>query len=1094
MIDILENESFLVQIRDLAVRQNTDAESLKKEAALYLKELYTEQKPLFNAVAVQGIQYILGRAYDKTIDVNPAEIKSLAKHMRRHSVAFVMTHKTYIDMMVLGAVLARHGLPLPYTFSGINMSFLGVGEFGRKSGVIFIRRNIKDNDLYKLTLRHFIATLVKERAHFMWAIEGTRSRTGKLVWPMMGILKYIIEAEEHSGQSVKYIPVSTVYDLIPDVQEMTQENRGKKKNPENLKWFIDYIRKLGDGYGKVSLRFGDPIEMKGVRQAVIPDDEADDPTSGYTLSRFAFEIIHHINKITPVTTTSLVATTLLSKFALSKRSIERDVIELMKLIESHRPDVLVDRGTPIGESVQTALNLMIKSNLINQLTDGVKAKYAIVSSRFLEVLYYANMSVHHLYHRAFIELALVKIMAMPAENRLLTFWEEIMKLRDLFKFEFFYTHKADFADQIEADLDFISPQWMSILKDPNGDIKGLLESQSILIAQTVLSIYVEAYKVVAKALQNLSDLKELSEMALLKQCLFLGEEMHWQGHIQRLESVSKPLLQNGIRLIQNRQLLPTQEDDKKIEIAEFAKELEDLSRSIRALQYIIIDLDNDSNIIPLERNIVPGSRTESITTEVVAGEDGSHIGAFFDLDRTLIKGFSANEFYQRRFLSGRMKPREIASQFGGVIVYALGNRNFGGLANIGAQGVKGQREEIFIEVGEEVYRKHLAASIYPESRALVAAHMAKGHTVAIISAATPYQVNPIARDLGIEHVMCTRMKVKNGVFTGEVEEPVCWGEGKAYAARKLAADLNLDLSKSFFYTDSIEDRPLLDIVGYPHALNPDKDLSALAFANDWPVTRFNDESRPVLSNLVRTGLAFGTLIPAALSGVIAGTSSGSWRDGINSMIATVGDLGTSLAGIKLVVKGKENLWSHRPAVFIFNHQSNADFFIASKLIRKDTVAVAKKELKYTPIGPIFMAAGVIFIDRTNKEKSIEALKPVIDVLKKGTSVAIAPEGTRSYDYQLGKFKKGAFHLAMQAGVPIVPIVIMNAHDIMPRGQALLNPTAVEVKVLTPVATSDWTIETLDENIAKIRDAYLRELGQIELIEPVKKIKSTKKSL
>ena len=90
---------------------------------------------------------------------------------------------------------------------------------------------------------------------------------------------------------------------------------------------------------------------------------------------------------------------------------------------------------------------------------------------------------------------------------------------------------------------------------------------------------------------------------------------------------------------------------------------------------------------------------------------------------------------------------------------------------------------------------------------MVAAHIAKGHTVAIVSAATPYQVDPIARDLGITHVMCTRMEVEDGVFTGNIIKPACWGEGKAYAGQKLAEKYHLDLRKSFFYTDSAEDLP-----------------------------------------------------------------------------------------------------------------------------------------------------------------------------------------------------------------------------------------------------------------------------------------------
>jgi len=356
--------------------------------------------------------------------------------------------------------------------------------------------------------------------------------------------------------------------------------------------------------------------------------------------------------------------------------------------------------------------------------------------------------------------------------------------------------------------------------------------------------------------------------------------------------------------------------------------------------------------------------------------------------------------------------------------------------------------------------------------------MAKGHTVAIVSAATPYQVDPIARDLNIKHVMCTRMEVVKGKFTGNIIEPACWGEGKAHAARELQKQFNLDLSKTYFYTDSAEDLPLLEIVGKPRPMNPDTKLSALAFEKDWPVYRFDDENRTGVMDIARTILAAGSLFPAILSGITAGAVSMDWKEGVNKLIASTGDFVTKIAGTELVVKGNENLWSHRPAVFILNHQSTMDMFIAAKLIRENVRGIAKKELKNIPIlGQMLQAGGAIFIDRKNKDKAIEAMQPAVDALKSGTSVIIFPEGTRSKSYKLGAFKKGAFHLAMQAGVPIVPIIMTNAIDSMPEDGGIFKPAAVEVKVLKPIPTIDWTKEELNQNITWIRGMYLQELGQ-----------------
>ena len=153
-------------------------------------------------------------------------------------------------------------------------------------------------------------------------------------------------------------------------------------------------------------------------------------------------------------------------------------------------------------------------------------------------------------------------------------------------------------------------------------------------------------------------------------------------------------------------------------------------------------------------------------------------------------------------------------------------------------------------------------------------------------------------------------------------------------------------------------------------------------------------------------------------------------------------------------------------------------FVAAKLIRKDAVGIAKKELKSMPIiGQLLQAAGVIFIDRKDKEKAIEAMKPAVEALQSNTSIIIFPEGTRSKDKTLGTFKKGAFHLAMQAGVPLIPIILRNAADAMPNGGTLFRATAIEIKVLPPVSTKQWTKANMDRNIEKIRNEFLVELGQ-----------------
>jgi putative phosphoserine phosphatase/1-acylglycerol-3-phosphate O-acyltransferase len=467
-----------------------------------------------------------------------------------------------------------------------------------------------------------------------------------------------------------------------------------------------------------------------------------------------------------------------------------------------------------------------------------------------------------------------------------------------------------------------------------------------------------------------------------------------------------------------------------------------------------------------------------LTKEIRNGPTGSKIGAFFDLDQTLVSGFSATSFVRERLVTGRMSPREVAGTFYGALSFGLGRLGFSGLMSATTQAYRGLAESILEEVGEEVFVKHLAKQIYPESRALVEAHHQAGHTVAIISSATRYQVYPFARDLGIDHVMTTELEVEDGIFTGEVVHPTCYGEGKAVAAREVAEREGVDLAESYFYTDSHEDLPLLEVVGRPRPLNPNRQLAQIAKERHWPVRRFSSRGRPGLGDLVRTGLTYASVGPALGAGVIAGLVNGSYREALNVSGAVWSDLATSLAGIDLRVEGEENAWSSRPAVFIFNHQSALDAMLMLKIVRRDMTGVGKMEIRKDPVlGPIFAAAGVVFIDRSNTASAIEALEPAVRALKQGRSIAIAPEGTRSPTPRLGAFEKGAFQMAMQAGVPVVPVVFRNVLDAFPKDARIVRPATIEAKVLAPIETSDWTKDTLDHEIASIRERYLEILRQ-----------------
>ena len=210
--------------------------------------------------------------------------------------------------------------------------------------------------------------------------------------------------------------------------------------------------------------------------------------------------------------------------------------------------------------------------------------------------------------------------------------------------------------------------------------------------------------------------------------------------------------------------------------------------------------------------------------------------------------------------------------------------------------------------------------------------------------------------------------------------------------------------------------------------------------------------------------------------------SRSRQDSINFSISLFAETASALIGLDLDVHGREHLWRHRPAIFMFNHQSNADMLIMASLIRRDIVGVGKRELKQLPvIGPLMGAAGVVFIDRSDRRAAIETMKPLVNAMRdERKSLVIAPEGTRAPTRKLGAFKKGGFHIAIESGVPIVPVVIHNSGDISPKGEKIFRSGTVHVDVLPAIDTSQWMVSTVDDHVAEIRNTFLRALGQPEL--------------
>jgi putative phosphoserine phosphatase / 1-acylglycerol-3-phosphate O-acyltransferase len=184
----------------------------------------------------------------------------------------------------------------------------------------------------------------------------------------------------------------------------------------------------------------------------------------------------------------------------------------------------------------------------------------------------------------------------------------------------------------------------------------------------------------------------------------------------------------------------------------------------------------------------------------------------------------------------------------------------------------------------------------------------------------------------------------------------------------------------------------------------------------------------------------------------------------------------AVAGVRLKVVGAHNLWAQRPAVFVINHQGGLDAMVVGALLHHDFTGLSKKESQYSPVTFLLgKSLDAVFVDRADPTKGRAAQDQLIERLRSGVSVFVAPEGTRSDTGKLGPFKTGAFHVARNAGVPIVPIVLRNAYELMPGKSKIIRPGVVDVAVLDPIPTDGWTRDTVREDMAAVRKRFVDTL-------------------
>jgi glycerol-3-phosphate O-acyltransferase len=500
---------------------------------------------------------------------------------------FLPSHKSNLDHLVLQYALHENGHPPNHTAGGINMNFFPVGPLVRRSGVFFIRRSFRDDKIYKLVLRHYIDYLIGKRFSLEWYIEGGRSRSGKLLPPRFGLLASVVDAYlRGKSEDIVLIPISLAYDQISDVGSYAAEQSGAEKRRESFGWFVGVVRSLRRRYGNIYIRFGEPIFLSKAIGRGDPTAAPDPDERSLEVQKLAFEVAVRINRVTPITPTSLVTMALLSggNRAMSAEEIETELANLLFYVRRRDLPTTGEFDLYDPGSAHRAISNLVENGVVAHYADGPEAVYRIKPEQQLNAAYYRNTVIHFFVTSAIAELALLRAAEEGGEHTAEAFWNAAMELRDLLKFEFFFAEKEAFRGELRRDLSIQDSGWQQRLATGPAETLKLLRSFRPFNAHRVLRPFLDAYRLVGDHLERWDATAPFDEARFVGECTGLGHQYHLQQRIRSAASVSQVLIRTALKIADNRGLLDPEKTDLEGRRGEFAEEIRTAIRRIDAIE------------------------------------------------------------------------------------------------------------------------------------------------------------------------------------------------------------------------------------------------------------------------------------------------------------------------------------------------------------------------------------------------------------------------------------------------------------------------------------------------------------------------------
>lgn len=571
MDEILNSENFQQALRNVAIETGLPLDRVEREAAADLKEMAAKPGGLTVKIWDRFSRW-LARSYK--IDVDNRAIEELKVLNQGSSLVFLPNHRSYLDPLVLRAALAPHGFPPNHVLGGANLSLWPLSEIGQRNGIVFIRREFRDDHVYRAVLRAYLSYLIENRANLEWYIEGGRTRSGKLRPSRYGILSYVIDAySDHPDNDVHIIPTSIIYDQQHEVGAIAAEDAGAEKAAESLKWVYEFAQSQSRRLGRAHIRFGEPLSLQ---EAVsLTDDENGVPRPRLAVPKVAFEVANRINAVTPITPTALVTFAALDN---EDRAITvgegRKILEpLLEYIAIRQLPITDDVALSRRGGIQKAIGRLVREGVVTMYDGGEQPVFVTPRDQQHEAAFYRNTIIHFFVARSITEVAMLQAAESGESDIAAATWQGAKRLKELLKFEFFFPSTKKFAEEIARESSIVFPGWEE--EDLGaGSVLTKFNETKLHLAHRILAPFLEAYSVMFDRLAARNPAVEIREDPIVTECMGIAQQLWMQHLLHSPESISRDLFRNALMLADNLGVLEPGGPEIQERRAELAQEFE----------------------------------------------------------------------------------------------------------------------------------------------------------------------------------------------------------------------------------------------------------------------------------------------------------------------------------------------------------------------------------------------------------------------------------------------------------------------------------------------------------------------------------------